>query len=101
MDETLRALKDQIVKIVRQHLKIAHYKVFFFGSRVGGSPGQRSDLDIGLESREKLPAGAVLELKEKLDELPTLLKLDLVDFNEVDGDFRQVALKNIEVIYEQ
>jgi predicted nucleotidyltransferase len=101
MDEDLRALKEKVVTIIQRQLALDHYKVFFFGSRVGGGSGQKSDIDIGIESREKLPAGAIMELKEKLDELPTLLKFDPVDFNEVDDDFKAVALKNIEVIYEQ
>ena len=42
-----------------------------------------------------------MEIKDKLDELPTLCKFDVVDFKTVGQGFRGVALENIEVIYEQ
>ena len=34
-----------------------------------------------------------LSIQEKLEQIPTLLKIDLVDFNSVDEEFKKVALK--------
>ena len=33
-------------------------------------------------------------IKEKIDQIPTLLKIDFVDFGAVSEDFKTVAMKN-------
>lgn len=96
-----KKLKDDIVRVIKKQMLEGHFKVFFFGSRINGKGTERSDIDIGIEAEKKLPAGAALEIKDKLDELPTLCKFDVVDFKTVSQGFKNVALENIEVIYEQ
>lgn len=96
-----RELKKQIVGIVKKWLELPHYKVFVFGSHVDGTATERSDIDIGIEAKEKVPVLEKLEIEAELADLPILQKIDLVDFNDVSEDFKKVALKKIEVIYEQ
>ncbi len=94
-------LKEQIINIVTKWLKLPHYRIFYFGSRVNGKADERSDLDIGIEAAQPVPLQIMSEIKSDLDELPILQKIDFVDFQMVSAEFRQVALKNIEVIYER
>lgn len=91
-------LKKEILAIVGKHLDLQHYRVFFFGSRVAGNGTDRSDIDIGIEGLEPVPFGIVLDMKEELKELPTLYKIDVVDFTGASKDFREVASKDIELI---
>jgi nucleotidyltransferase substrate binding protein (TIGR01987 family) len=90
-------LKEDVLKILKKYLNLSKYKVFFFGSRVSGTCGERSDIDIGIEGPQVSPH-IKLEIKEELENLPTLYKVDFVDFNDVDEDFKRIAKKYVEYI---
>lgn len=91
-------LQEQIKGIFRQFLSHGNYRLFFFGSRVKGNNSPRSDIDLGIEGESKLPSRLKLEIEEKLQNLPILYKIDLVDFNDVSGEFRRKVFKNIEYL---
>lgn len=93
-----KKLKKEILEIVGKHLDLKKYKVFFFGSRAAGKGDERSDIDIGVEGRKPLPAGVLLDIREEIENLPTLYKIEIVDFLQVDKRFRKVALRHIEMI---
>jgi len=94
-------LEKDIIKIFRKWVKLPHYRIFFFGSRVNGDAQDRSDIDIGIEAPGQVPLHVLNEIKSELEELPVLQKFDVVDFNNTSEGFRKVALQKIEVIYEQ
>lgn len=91
-------LKKEVLEIVGKYLDLKKYKVFFFGSRVSGKGNERSDIDIGIEGSKPIPLEILTEIKEKIDELPTLYHIDIVDFKNVEEDFYQVAKQNFELI---
>lgn len=99
MDKEL--LKEEIIKTFKKWLKLSHYRVFLFGSRINGKADARSDIDIGIEAKEEVPAVVLNEIKNELEGLPLLQKFDVVDFHNVSERFKKTALKDIEVIYEQ
>jgi predicted nucleotidyltransferase len=90
-------LKEEILKILSKYLDLSQYKVFFFGSRVKGNADERADIDIGIEGPE-IPSHIKLEIEEELENLPILYKIDFVDFNNVDEDFKKIAKKYVEYI---
>jgi len=92
-----KKLKEEILKILSKYLDLSQYKVFFFGSRVKGNADERADIDIGIEGPE-IPAYIKLEIEEELENLPILYKIDFVDFNNVDEDFKKIAKKYGEYI---
>ena len=92
---------SEIIKSVQKHLKEKHYKIFVFGSRVNGEATEKSDIDVGVDAGAKVSASVMLDIKEDMDNLPVMQKIDVVDFACLDEDFKKVALKNIEVIYER
>jgi hypothetical protein len=47
------------------------------------------------------PTGLLTAIKEKTDNIPIMQKIDVVDFKRVSNDFKDLALQNIEVIYEK
>jgi hypothetical protein len=49
-----------------------------------------SDIDLAV-----IPSYIKLEIQEELENLPTLYKIDFIDFNEVDDDFK----KSSKVVY--
>lgn len=94
----LEKLKKEILEIVGRHLDLGKYRVFFFGSRVSGRGTDRSDIDVGIEGSEPVPYEAMENIKEELELLPTLYKVDIVDFSRVASKFRRVALQHTETL---
>lgn len=95
---SVKKLKKEILKIAGKYLDFKKYKVFFFGSRVAGKGDERSDIDIGIEGKKALPAGVLLDIQDEIENLPTLYKIEIVDFSRVDARFKKIAKKHIEMI---
>ena len=45
-------------------------------------------------SNTRISGKQLLTIQEKLEQIPTLLKIDVVDFKSVDDEFKKIALKN-------
>ena len=93
-----KKLKKEISNIVRKHLDLNKYKVFFFGSRVRGDNFERADIDLGIDGPEELSPSIKLKIEQEIENLPTLYKIDVVDFKKVSDKFKKQALKNIEYV---
>ena len=93
-------LKKEILEIVGDSLDLREYKLFFFGSRAGGGEkgDEYSDIDIGVEGETIVPAEAMRKIKEKIENLPILYKIEIIDFKDVSEDFYEVAKQNTEEI---
>ncbi|WP_319410194.1 nucleotidyltransferase domain-containing protein [uncultured Desulfosarcina sp.] len=96
IDEILR----QAALIVADELKAGYpgYRLFLFGSRAKGTGNDKSDIDIGIISDTRITGRQLLTIQEKLEQIPTLLKIDVVDFNSVDDEFKKIALKHTQDI---
>lgn len=66
------ALLDQIIALAR---RFSAEKLVLFGSRARGDNHDRSDIDLAVYG---LPARREMAFRDALDDLPTLLKIDLV-----------------------
>lgn len=87
-----KKLEKEILEIAGKYLDLKKYKIFFFGSRVSGKGGERSDIDIGIEGPTKLPFEKAFEIKEDIDaSISILYKIDVVDFTNADKNFIEVA----------
>lgn len=91
-------MKKKILAIIGQHLDLTKYKVFIFGSRASGNYSARSDIDIGIEGPQEISKANMTQIKEGIAEIPTLYKIDVVDFTQVPPSFRALAKKHIELI---
>ena len=94
-------IKKEIIRIFKEKMKVPHYRVLIFGSRASGQAEERSDIDIGVDSNTSIAYSTLSEIEEMLEKIPVLQKIDVVDFSEINERFRQVALRKIEVLYEQ
>lgn len=74
-------------------------KIVLFGSRAAGTARDRSDFDIGIVGDEPLSLNTFFRIEDRLDHLDTLYKLDWVDLNRTDKNFREEALRHAEVLY--
>jgi len=97
-------LHQAIFDVLAKHLKTepqdpsnrsGRTQYFIFGSEAAGTTFRSSDIDIGLWGPEPIPANTLENLREELENLPTLRTFDLVDFASVSEDVRAKALQNI------
>jgi type I restriction enzyme S subunit len=94
----IEKLKKELLDIIGRHLDLAKHRVFFFGSRVAGKGTDRSDIDVGIEGDKPVPVSAWFAILDEIELLPTLYKIDLVDFAATTAQFREVARQHREFI---
>jgi predicted nucleotidyltransferase len=80
--------------------RLSGYRIFLFGSRACGNAKPRSDFDIGIDGPTLLPLRLYFDIEDRLETLPTLYRIDWVDFTRADARFRAHALTNIVTLYE-
>lgn len=96
---SVKRLKKEVLAIIDKHIdNRAAYEVFFFGSRVSGHSDERSDIDIGIEGKKPVPLSALANIREELEELPILYRIDIVDFQRVSDEFKAIAAQSKELI---
>jgi predicted nucleotidyltransferase len=94
---TASEISKEVAKIVRREVKL-DFRLFLFGSRADKTNDARSDVDIGILAGNPISAKSLFTIREKIDEIPTLLKIDFLDLAAVDGKFQNIALKNAKEI---
>jgi len=82
----------EVEKILKRLLP-KDYGAVLFGSRAKGRAQAGSDWDIGLIGPAPLSGTVIENIREELDELPTLHTFDVVDFAGVPDYFQTAALK--------
>lgn len=93
-------LLRELQKLARKYQKEG-VSLFVFGSFARGDQRQTSDLDLGVEWHGERNPKAFLRLYWDVQELPTVRKIDLVDFEQTDADFRRVAEADKAYLYER
>lgn len=89
--------EEQVLEMIRGAIRefaddLQGYSVFLFGSRAAGTMHPRSDFDIGVLGERPLAAGLFSRVADRLEELPTLYRIDWVDLATVSERFRAQAL---------
>lgn len=93
-------IKQQIADVMRRNAdRLRGHRVFLFGSRATGDARPHSDFDIGVEGKSPLPLSDFYAIEDQLDDLPTLYKIDWVDFNRTSPRFSERAARRIEVLH--
>ncbi len=84
--------KYKIIYIVKA--VIPNAKIYLFGSQAAGKSKEYSDIDIAVESKNKLSRFDIAEIKAMLEASRIICHVDVVDLNAVDIDFKNNILKN-------
>jgi predicted nucleotidyltransferase len=84
-----------LTKLIAAHEGVK--RVILFGSRAKGYATARSDIDLAVDVSDD---SDWWRLEEAVEEYPTLLKIDLLRFNELGGDLTQSITKTGKVLYE-
>ena len=87
-----------IVSLIRKD--IGPDRMLLFGSRVEGRHGPGSDFDIALDGK-KISVRKMRELREKLEEVSGLHKVDIIFLESVDKEFKDIILKRGKILYER
>lgn len=94
----LEKLTRELLEIIGRHLDLSKYQIFFFGSRTTGKGNDRSDIDVGIEGPKMIPGNIIENIREDIENLPTMYTIQVVDFKSVSEDFYRIAKKKMEVI---
>ena len=93
--------KDEIVAALRA-AEPSIRKIFLFGSRArGDNLSSSADIDVGILAEKKLSLWQLERISAELEALPSLYRVDLVDFTGRDDDFAREALGDMKVLYEK
>lgn len=96
------ALSEALLKLSEELLPLSEpVEIFLFGSRAKGTADPRSDFDIGIRSARALDGRQMAEIRDRLEALPILQTVDIVDFSCVSPEFEAVATRDRIVIYER
>ncbi len=96
-----------MLDIAPQHLEtikriLAEYasecEVRAFGSRVGGTVKDYSDLDIVIVGTDRIKRRVKMLLREAFEKSDLPFRVDVVDYNAVSDSFRAIIENNYEVI---
>ena len=87
-----------IVSLIRKD--IGPDRMLLFGSRAEGRHGPGSDFDIALDGK-KISVRKMRELREKLEEVSGLHKVDIIFLESVDKEFKDIILKRGKILYER
>ena len=88
---------DIVKQIVLKQVPNDAFAIFLFGSRAAGNAKPLSNIDIGILGTEPLPMIVKAHLEADLEESIVPFKIDLIDFYQVDKDFKKEALKKIQI----
>lgn len=85
-----------LTKMIAAHSGVR--RIILFGSRARGYASPRSDIDLAVDINDD---AAWHILDEKVEEYPTLLKIDLVRLGDSHGDFQKAILETGKILYER
>jgi predicted nucleotidyltransferase len=88
---------DIVKQIVLKQVPNDAFAIFLFGSRAAVNAKPLSDIDIGILGTEPLPMIVKAHLDADLEESIVPFKIDLIDFYQVDKDFKKEAIKKIQI----
>lgn len=88
--------KDEIisdaVRIIRRYLPAREFDILLFGSWAKGDARETSDIDIGVAGPNPVDDLTFLRIKNEIQGIPTLRRIDIVDLGKADDVFRREVL---------
>lgn len=93
LDEILK----RIVVIIKSYLS-PDYKILFFGSWAKGNALDTSDIDIGILGDSAVKRNMMTQILGKVDEIPTLRSVDIVDLSLKEKNYRENILKYAKIL---
>lgn len=80
--------------------RIQPQRIFLFGSRARGDAAERADYDIAIDA-ENLTSTTLAQIRTDVEELSTLLAIDIVWMNRANAVLRERILNEGKILYAQ
>lgn len=87
-EKEIRPLLNEVIRVLRQHLPDPGSRILLFGSWATLDSTPTSDVDVGILGSKPVDELAMARIKEEIDRIPTLRKIEVVDLQTVDDGFR-------------
>ncbi len=91
------AIIARLVKITGEYLG-SDCKILLFGSWAKGNALDTSDIDIGILGEKKVPFGIMVKIFNKVEKIPTLRSIDIIDLMAKDEEYKKNVLKYAKVL---
>lgn len=88
------------LRALAQDYRVRGVDLFVFGSFARGDARPNSDLDLGLEWRTDPCPQLLRALQKEVDDLPTIRKIDLVDFSQSSPRWSSIAGRDRQFLFE-
>ncbi len=95
-EKEIKPLLRGVVRIVRKYVQDRSYHILLFGSWATLQSVPTSDIDVGILGPGPLDDLVMARIREQIDRLPTLRKIEVVDLLSVEDRFREKAERNAE-----
>jgi predicted nucleotidyltransferase len=76
-------------------------RIILFGSRTRQKFSRNTDFDLAVDNEEKVNIRLERKIKEKIEGISGLYKVDIIFLNSVDQEFKEIILKTRRRIYER
>ncbi len=93
-------VKEKDLNTVKEILKeyVPGFEVRVFGSRVEGRAKLYSDLDLAIVGKDRIAKSVLIQLKDAFQESDLPFRVDVVDWNRISPEFRDIIARNYIVI---
>ena len=98
-DEKIDNLLNNIIEVIKNDVN-PPFKIYLFGSFATDKATYFSDIDIALETKEVLTKRNLIKLKENLENIKTLRKIDFIYINNASKNLKETVKKEGILIYE-
>lgn len=99
MDDRVDNLLQRVKEILIEAFKPE--QIILFGSRAKGTDKTGSDFDFAVKTQHRPNKDELIVLKNRIEEISGLYKIDIVFLSDVDEEFKQIILETGKVIYGQ
>jgi nucleotidyltransferase substrate binding protein (TIGR01987 family) len=93
---TKREIIKKVTQVILKHARPE--RIYLYGSQVSGDSTPTSDIDIAFHD-ENCKYTALTGIKEEVEKLPTLLKIDITNLVHTEERFKQRVIATGKVLY--
>lgn len=97
-ERDIRPILKHIVEVIRRYLPDESYRILLFGSWATLEAAPTSDIDIAIDGAAAVDPAVMSEIREEIDQLPTLRKIQVIDVRHVHEGFRDRILGQGQVL---
>ena len=96
-EKEIKHILEMIITAMRKHVP-KEYSILLFGSWAQSVATPTSDIDIAIYGPERIDSVIMARIREDIEDIPTLRKIDIVDVNASDKNFRERIVNKAVVI---